>query len=190
MRLKIAGPHGPPTGTQLASLLSDALRDVQLSHIPNPSTLDIRAADARMSFSHIGADGGGQPVLIPVHYAAARPVTSSATLASSPAHPLIRELRLQGRPDRDNPDEDSPDRFARFQHLAQCILSTNGLIRSPVNILPLLPRLHRTVSYADLAFCVDFLLLIPRTPRHTDVQHWDKAYDPKYETLTKTKSQT
>ncbi|KAH9918599.1 uncharacterized protein B0H18DRAFT_1106892 [Fomitopsis serialis] len=92
-----------------------------------------------------------------------------------------------------------PDRFARFQHHARRILSTNGLNRSPVDILvwralsaanggkPLLPRLRRAVWYVDSAFDVDLLLLIPRTLRYLDVQHWDEVYGPQFEMSTKTK---
>ncbi|KAH9916890.1 uncharacterized protein B0H18DRAFT_1137929 [Fomitopsis serialis] len=87
-RPKIAGPHGPREPVAQPARLAPLRRPPQhrrprLSHIPNPNTLDIRAADARMSFSRIGADGGGQPVLIPVHYAAARPVTSSGDVPRS-----------------------------------------------------------------------------------------------------------
>ena len=95
-----------------------------------------------------------------------------------------------------------PDRFARFQHHARRILSTNGLNRSPVDILvwrarsaanggkPLLPRLRRAVWYVDSAFDVDLLLLIPRTLRYLDVQHWDEVYGPKYEMSMKMKCES
>ncbi|KAH9918832.1 uncharacterized protein B0H18DRAFT_1029835 [Fomitopsis serialis] len=129
-----------------------------------------------------------------------RETKTKFTLASSPAHPRIRGLRPQGQHVRTTGQRRArrrrPYRFARFQHLARRILSTNCLNRSLVTYLvwralsaanrgkPLLPRLCRTVS--DSVFYVEFLLLIPRTPCHIDLQHWDEVYGPKYEISTKT----
>ncbi|KAH9922757.1 uncharacterized protein B0H18DRAFT_1016849 [Fomitopsis serialis] len=126
-------------------------------------------------------------------------------LASSPTHPRIRGLRPQGqhvsdcptgRPDSDEPDEDGPTGSLGSStsrgvsspptgSTARPSPSSSGALSAANRGKPLLPRLYRTVSYVDSVFYVDFLLLIPRTPRHIDLQHWDEVYGPKYVLSTK-----
>ncbi|KZT67049.1 hypothetical protein DAEQUDRAFT_428917 [Daedalea quercina L-15889] len=59
----------------------------ELNHYLN--TTEVRAADARMSFSRIVADGGGQLVLVPVHAAG----SSSALPPSQPPHHTLPPLK-------------------------------------------------------------------------------------------------
>ncbi|KAH9911882.1 uncharacterized protein B0H18DRAFT_961567 [Fomitopsis serialis] len=65
--------------------------------------------------------------------------------------------------------------------------SSSGALSAANRGKTLLPRLCRAVSYVDSAFDVDPLLLIPRTLRHLDVQHWDEVYGSKHGSSTKMK---
>ncbi|KAH9831987.1 uncharacterized protein C8Q71DRAFT_910353 [Rhodofomes roseus] len=89
-------------------------------------------------------------------------------------------------------DKLSHERFARFQHHARRVVSTNGLNRSAVHMTiwrslssmaggrPLLPRLRRAIWYLGSVYEVDLLLLIPPTLRFLDVQHWNAVYGPEH----------
>ncbi|TFY68262.1 hypothetical protein EVJ58_g1106 [Rhodofomes roseus] len=104
-----------------------------------------------------------------------------------------------GQQKRPHSNRLSHERFARFQHHARRIVSTNGLNRSPVHMTiwrslssmaggrPLLPRLRRAIWYLRSVFEADLLLLIPPAFCFLDVEHWDAVYGPGYEYTERTK---